>query len=252
MNAEYQKIIDFMRESGQRLQQRAGKITDIGVAKANLTEEDFRIERGFSEIIKGFGPGHTLYAEEENDLFQKSDNVWIVDPISSTESFIRGRPHYAIVISHYLKGRARFAAVYDPSVDELFTAETGKGAFINGKKIHIKDGRKPKMILPYWPSLAPRKMVKKIEQSLGDFTVLKTRYSMAIVYCNIACGRVQGVISFTVDSFPEFAGALIIKEAGGVFTNLEGSEALKPEDRVFIGGTPAVYKELHKIVKGLF
>jgi len=96
MAVDYQKVIDFMLVSGKRLVMRAGKIADIGIIKKDLTEEDLAIERGLKEIITSFGSDHALFAEEENDVFQESKNVWAVDPISSTSSFIKGLPHYAL------------------------------------------------------------------------------------------------------------------------------------------------------------
>lgn len=140
MQIDYQKIIDFILTSGKRLATRAGNIADIGITKTDLTEEDLAIERGLKNIISSFGNDHVLYAEEENDLFQKTDNIWVIDPISGTESFIRGLPHYSIVLTHLVKHKAVFAAVYDPSVDELFTAYLNKGAFLNGQPIKVSQG----------------------------------------------------------------------------------------------------------------
>jgi hypothetical protein len=72
---------------------------------------------------------------------------------------------------------------------------------------------------------------------------------MAINYCGVACGRYDGVISLSKDSFPEFAGDLIIQEAGGRFTNIEGEDNIKPTDRIFIGGNKKCYDELFPLVK---
>jgi len=74
MQTNYQKIIDFVVESGKRLITRTGNIADIGVTKQFLTEEDIKIERGLKEIIKDFGDKHILFAEEENDTAQNSDD----------------------------------------------------------------------------------------------------------------------------------------------------------------------------------
>ncbi len=109
----YEKVVEFVKNAGERLRGKAGTIPDIGVRKAYLTEEDLRIEREFGEIIKTFGPDHNLYAEEEHDVFKTSDNVWVMDPISGTSTFIRGLPHYGIVVAHIQKGETKLAIVYD-------------------------------------------------------------------------------------------------------------------------------------------
>ena len=89
----YHTITEYILSSGKRLLTKAGTIQDIGIAKQYLTEEDLAIERGFKEIVEG--EGHALYAEEENADFLKRDDVWVMDPISMTSSFIKGLGHYS-------------------------------------------------------------------------------------------------------------------------------------------------------------
>lgn len=129
----YKVVTDYILDCGKKLQAKAGKIDDIGVTKQQLTEEDLAIERSLKNIIER--EGHVLYAEEENFDFKEHDNIWVVDPISSTSSFIKGLGHYAIVASHVHKSEVNFAVVYDPSINELFTARKGGGSFLNGKKL---------------------------------------------------------------------------------------------------------------------
>jgi myo-inositol-1(or 4)-monophosphatase len=253
---QYQKIVDFVLESGKRLVELSGKIADIGVTKQYLTEEDLRIERGLGNIIKGFGDDHILFAEEENDSIKEADDYWVVDPISGTESFVKGEGRYTIVVSHSHKGIAQFAAVYNPSIDELYTAVINQGAKLNSELISVEKESlaKPKIILRgsrYWKD---QDVVEKIKTALSGYEVIQYNYSnsMAISYCDVASGKYSGVISLTRDCFPEYAGALIIKEAGGRFTNLEGSSNLNPTDRVFIGGSEEIYKRLFSLVKQCF
>ena len=91
MEINYKQLLDFIKSSGERLKKRTGKIADIGITKTDLTEEDIAIERGFKNIISSFGNDHILYAEEENDVFNQFENVWVVDPISGTQQI--GRAH---------------------------------------------------------------------------------------------------------------------------------------------------------------
>ena len=80
------------------------------------------------------------------------------------------------------------------------------------------------------------------------FEVEKSYYSYAFDYCLVARGLIDGVISLTKDSFPEFAGSLIVKEAGGIFTNKKGNQALEETDRVFVLGNKDIYLELFNII----
>ena len=88
MEENYKKIIGFIVEAGQKLLVKAGKVRDIGVTKVNLTEEDLEIERGLKSIVNQFEQDSIVYAEEENAVFEKAENLWVIDPISGTHRFI--------------------------------------------------------------------------------------------------------------------------------------------------------------------
>lgn len=248
MKTEYQKIIEYMMESGRRIEEKSGQIDDIGVKKQYLTEEDIEIERGFTKLIQTFPGDHIVFAEEENDLFSNGDNVWVIDPISSTYSFINGLPHYAIVCSHLHKGEIVFAAVYDPSVNELFTAVKGEGANLNSKRIFVKQIRESVIynLCEQWFGTPES---EEIWKSLFSLNVHRNFQSFAVNYCWVAAGRFTGVVALTKDAFPEYAGKLLIEEAGGIFTNEKGDDSINPNDRIFIGGTQETYSSLRDILK---
>jgi myo-inositol-1(or 4)-monophosphatase len=242
-SVDYKTVIDFMVSSGKRLVTRAGKIKDIGITKKDLTEEDLAIERGLKEIIIGFGGNPVVYAEEENDIFNQSDDLWVIDPISGTHRFIKGESHYSIVVCHLINHKAVFAAVYDPSVEELYTAYVGKGAFLNNSPIHVSKQSSKIIIRPsmFWKD---PDAVSRLENLLQEKALENNSYSMAVNYCKVAKGEVDGVVALTKDSFTEFDGKLIIAEAGGRFTNINGTDDIQPTDRVFVGGNIKIYAEL--------
>jgi myo-inositol-1(or 4)-monophosphatase len=249
MDIDYKLIIDFMLTSGERLATRTGRIADIGITKTDLTEEDLAIERGFKEIITRFGSDHVLYAEEENDIFQNSKNLWVVDPISGTRGFIEGRPNsYSIVICHLVDRKPVFAAVYNPTANEMFTAYIGKGAFLNNKPISISHASNSVILSPSsaWKNV---EVINKIKELLKNYSVESKWKSFALQYCEVACGRFDGVITATKDTFPEFAGGFIIKEAGGKFTNIQGETEINPVDGIFIGGNEKFHNELLQLIQ---
>jgi len=251
MEKLYNEIINYLIRSGTRIIKKSGNIEDIGVTKKNLTEEDLRIERGLKEIIKKYKPDHELFAEEEHDSFPDTENVWVADPISGTSLFINGEPHYALVISHMKNNIVQFAAVYDPSVGELFTAYKGRGAFLNGKPIKVSkryDVNKIKVIFASSSGWKDEGKIKEIAEALIKYSAHKIRCSFALRYCYIACGRYDGIIALTKDIFPEVAGGFIIREAGGIFKNDEGEDILKYNDRIFVGGNEEVYKILKPLI----
>lgn len=220
----YKKIVQLARDKGEKLTKYSGRIKDIGKAKKFLTKLDLEIERQFAQLIKSFPGHHELFAEEENNDYKISDNLWIVDPISNTFNFIRGIPHYAIAVSHLIKGRVVFALIYDPSVKELFIALKGKGATLNNKKIKVSN-RSSEILLLYEFSSALFNLDKGLNlmknlSALGK--VKKSFGSMAVHYGYVACGRVEGAITVNRDIFPEFAGKLLVEEAGGKTSDFKG------------------------------
>jgi myo-inositol-1(or 4)-monophosphatase len=254
MDIIYKKIIDKVLASGKRLRERAGKIRDIGITKRDLTEEDIRIERELKEIINEFNPEHGFYAEEENADFFQAEDVWVADPISGTKIFINGSPHYGIVVSHLHNQKVQFAVVYDPSVGELYTAYRSKGAFLNDQRIILPQiiAEKPKIIFNLSAGWKDHVLAEKIEKVLNAYNLSKVAGSFAVKECWVAHGKFNGVVTLAKDTFPQFASSLIIKEAGGILTNLAGEEDIRPDDRVFIGGDRATHSKLLPLVREVF
>jgi len=245
MEKVYNEVIDYIVSSGKRIVKQAGKLKDIGKKKQWLTKEDIAIERGMRDIIKKHCPKHEFYAEEENEDFSKAKDIWVADPISGTKTFIQGLPHYGIAIAHTKNNAGLFAAVYDPSVNELFTAFKGKGAFLNGKKISVSKN-KSKIIFNLSYAWKDEKSGNQMSEELETFKTSRNKNSHAVNLCYVACGRYDGTVSFCKDSFPMFAGSVLIQEAGGILTNSKGQSNFSHKDRVFIGGNKETYKKLMK------
>ena len=254
MRTLYDTIINHIVSSGKRIRDKSGTIQDIGITKAYLTEEDIRIERELKEIVKQSRPRHAFYAEEENDNVLDADDVWVVDPISGTRLLIAGLPHYAIVAAHVHEHEVQFGAVYDPSIDTLYTAYRNRGAYLNGQRISVKDldGESPRVIFNLALDWKDTAIARDTFRQLDGFELYRLLGSHAVNDCLVASGKCNGVVCLAKDRFPYFASSLIIKEAGGLFTNLEGDENIKSTDRVFIGGDKKTYQTLKPLVDELF
>jgi len=249
----YPRILQLMLASGDRLLGRAGAIEDVGVMKKWLTEEDVRIERELKKLIQEKYPDHQFFSEEENDHFIDGEDVWVADPISGTRTFIEGHPHYAIVIAHLHQQQVQFAAVYDPSVRELFTAYRGKGAFLNDRPLKVKPSSSdPKVVFAIAPNWRDKMIRTDLFAEFKPFEVYRTRNSSAVNDCWVACGRFQGSVELGRDSFPAFASSLILQEAGGIYTNIDGEANIKPSDRIFTGGDRETHEKLKPLVKKIF
>ena len=243
-------LINYIIATGKQLVDKSGEIEDIGVKKQYCTEEDIRIEREIKEIISKMSGVNQFYAEEENDTFIDAESVWIADPISGTKLFIEGLNHYAIVVSHMIRGKVDFAVVYDPSADKLYIGNKGEGVLVNDKKIIPFTTNKKRII--YAPSYAWKNLEKseKLRKELEKkYDLYPSQGSFAINYCLASEGTFDGVVSLTKDAFPEFAGCFIANESGMNATNINGNKDILPNDRVFICGNKDNYDELFKITK---
>lgn len=154
------------------------------------------------------------------------------------------------MVAHVVNSVAFFAAVYDPSASNLWTAYKGKGALLNGEKLSVKRESTQKIILKVSDLWKDESILRKISSGLVGYEVEYSTYSCAVNHGLVASGQYDGVIDLAKDSFPEFAGGLIVREAGGQFTNIEGHSEIQPSDRIFIGGNPETYPKLFSLVKG--
>lgn len=245
---DYQLIIDYCYGAGKRLLQKQWMVDDIGLTKQWLTEEDIKIEQGLAKIIHAIRwdfVTDALFSEELHDKRKYMDNVWIADPISGTKTFLDGMSHYSIIVGHFVKGEMQFAVIYDPSVDECFTAYKGQWAFLNGTKIErlTKTGN-DKVILSLTFEIKDNQKKKDIFAWLSEFELYRSRNSHGIDICNTAMWRYNAGVIFAKDIFPLYPGSLIIKELGLTFTNLDGESDFKHTDRIFVYGEEKIHGEL--------
>ncbi|MEI7709649.1 MAG: inositol monophosphatase [bacterium] len=250
----YREVIAKIVELGNTLPAICGSVMDVGQNKQWLTEKEVEIEEALVNLIKTFHGEHFFYAEESHREFVERESIWIIDSISNTTNFIHGMPHYSIVLSHLLKGEVNFAVVYDPSNKELFTAEKGKGSFLNNKKMRVSSRKEDIfcMVGPYFtPPRIYREKALAVINKLSDAGItVRIVGSLALHYSYVACGRADAAVSFNEDTFPEFAGKLLVEEAGGKFTDFDGG-VLNNETVGVIATNGLVHEQIKNIVKSV-
>lgn len=250
MNAPYEKLVNVMRLWGERLVVESGSVADIGVKKKWLTEYDLAIERAVAHEVSQFEGQHILFAEEEHTALPLGDHVWILDPVSSTKSFVRGIPLYSIVLSHVYRGETLFAAVYDPNRKELFTARKGMGAYLDEKRLLVEHPGSDWFVhvMPAHKSFTKEKRISLYDQLLDSGSVRMSGMSEGLAYAYVACGRYSGAVCGNVDVFPAWAGRLLVQEAGGIFTDFAGGDlAFEPHGAVC--GSKSVWSALQEKAK---
>jgi len=202
-----------------------------------VTAADRAAEALIRERIRQQWPAHDVLGEEQGLTDQGSDYRWYVDPLDGTTNFAHGYPVFCVsmavehqAVEHRSSGKSgqRVAAViYDPTRDELFSAEQGKGAWLDGETIRVSKAAtlKESLLATGFPS---QKRHKNPNIYFYHQITLKTHGvrragSAALDLCNVACGRFDGFWEFNLNPWDTAAGVLIIEEAGGKVTRFDGS-----------------------------
>jgi len=203
------------------------KIDNKGTVNNLVTEVDKMSEDKIIEIIRKHFPDHSIISEEVGELLKPSDYQWIIDPIDGTVNFAHGIPICCVSIALKYKDDLLLGAVYNPMMKELFFAEKGKGATLNGIPINVSkktDFKKACLVtgFPYkWPDSASHP-IKVFERFVMEGLPIRRLGSAAIDLCWVACGRFDGFWEYNLSSWDVAAGYLIVQEAGGIVTNFEG------------------------------
>ncbi len=196
-----------------------------------VTAADRASEVLIRERVSKQFPSHDVLGEEQGLKDSGSEYRWYVDPLDGTTNFAHGYPVFGVSMGLEHRSRneeARIAGVvYDPTRDELFTAEKGKGALLNGKPIHISriSQLKECLVATGFPS---HKRHKNPNIFFYHQITLKTHGvrragSAALDLCNVACGRFDGFWEFNLNPWDTAAGVLIVEEAGGRVSRFDGS-----------------------------
>lgn len=216
-----------------------------------VTEVDKQAEAAIIRIIHARFPEHTILSEEAGLLEQYSDYVWLVDPIDGTVNFAHGIPLCCVSIALRYKGDLLIGAVYNPMMNELFEAEKGAGATLNGKPIRVsaKDDFARACLVTGFPYRMPEHgdhPLKVFERAIMRGLPVRRLGSAAIDLCWVACGRFDGFWEYNLSPWDIAAGYLIVQEAGGRITDFDG----KPYD-VFDKETLATNDMLHEPLRAM-
>ncbi|MCC7416686.1 MAG: inositol monophosphatase [Acidobacteria bacterium] len=212
--------------------QMAGFGKDIRIDKKGeidlVTEIDIAVERYFRGLIAERFPGHAVLAEEMGGAMSPAGPCWIFDPIDGTTNYAHGVPIFCASLALEIDGVAEIGAVFDPSRGELFTAERGGGAFLNGRPLRVSSvGSLVDALLvtgfPYDVHTRIDEIVGLFASFIGRARAVRRLGSAAIDMCYVAAGRMDGFWEADLAPWDIAAGGLIVAEAGGAVTTLAGA-----------------------------
>ncbi len=219
----------------------AGKIIGEGAEKGFrvmrkselelVTEMDLATEKKVVEIVKESFPEHSIVAEESGESRGKGP-VWVIDPIDGTHNFIRGVPFYSVAIAVREKWETKIGVVYDAFHKDLFTAVRGKGAEMNGKKIRVskvKDFEEAFFAtgFSYNTDEDFHRDLEAIFRVANRAKGLRRLGCASLDFCYLAAGKFDCFWEHGLKEWDIAAGALMVEEAGGKVTNLEGKKWVK-------------------------
>ncbi len=240
------------REAGGMLLENADTVKDVTVKsdRSLVTDFDTRAEKIVVDIIKSTFPGHGIICEEGSTDASDGEYLWIIDPLDGTHNYIRGIPHWGVSIGIVHKEEFAAGIVFMPPDDALYVSEKGSGAFKNDQPIHVS--RRSEMstcTLSYDSCIREDPVLKpKILAELGQrvFNIRMFGASTSLLTL-VAEGKMDIAVEFDDKSWDFSAGASLVLEAGGAFTDFHGNPASYRHEK-YIASNGLVHDEVCTII----
>jgi myo-inositol-1(or 4)-monophosphatase len=240
--------------AGRFIKSSVGKVAEIShKGRDNIvTDVDKKAEAMIIKDILAAFPGHSILSEESEPRSGLAPYTWIIDPLDGTTNFAHAFPFFCVSIALEKSGRVVLGVVYDPIREELFFAEKGRGAYLNGKKIHVS---KVKKLIDSFLATGFSYGIKRKDRNISYFRELLTRTqairragSAALDLCYVACGRFDGFWEMDLHPWDSAAGMLIVEEAGGKVTRFDRSP-YSPYDKNILATNGHIHNKMSSFLK---
>ena len=240
----------------ERLARGAGAILKEGYNKEHtvhykgeidlVTESDHASEAFLLGEIKSAFPGGHILAEESGSIQGSNEDIWYIDPLDGTVNYAHPVAIFCVSIALAVKGVLTLGAIYDPMRDEMFTAEKGKGAFLNGKKLQVSNTNElGKSLLvtgfPYDTWNTELDNFKYFERLAKRTQGVRRLGSAALDACYVGAGRFDGFWEYKLKPWDVAAGGLIAAEAGAKVTSIDGRDNFLAAPMSILAATPGIY-----------
>ncbi|MBU6468395.1 MAG: inositol monophosphatase [Betaproteobacteria bacterium] len=247
--------IKAARRAGSIINRAALDLERLKVAKKGpadyVSEVDRAAEEAIISVLQDAYPDHSFLGEESGSLGQ-SEYQWIIDPIDGTTNFIHGFPMYAVSIALSHKGVITQGVIYDPVKNDLFTATRGAGAFLNERRIRVSAQTRMEDALigsgfPYSSMENQERYLRMLAVIMRESAGIRRPGSAALDLAYVAAGRYDGFWELGLKPWDMAAGVLLIQEAGGLVTDLEGEQRYLETGHI-VAGTPKIFSQLLSLV----
>ena len=238
------------RRAGNVLRAWSSKFTVREKSRSNLvTEADFAAQQVIHDFLRGRYPQHGFHGEEGlNEVRPDSPYRWVIDPLDGTTNYVHGFPYFAVSIGMEFEGRLVVGAIFDPTRDEMFLAARGTGATLNRRPLHVSDVTQlgQAMVVASLPvATHPDDIaVQRFLRMLPHAQSVQRTGSAALNLAYVAAGRLDAFWSTSLKPWDMAAGVVLVEEAGGRVTRLDGSPFQLEEPNLLAANGPDIHAEL--------
>jgi myo-inositol-1(or 4)-monophosphatase len=218
-----------------------------------VTEVDRESERYLLGEVQRAFPGHQIISEEIGLVEGQAGDQWLIDPLDGTVNYAHGVPFFSVSIAYAHHGTVRLGVVYDPSRDELFSAELGQGTRLNGRPVHVSaTSELQKSLLvtgfPYDAWTTTRNNLEYFARFTRLTQGVRRLGSAALDLCYVAAGRLDGFWELNLNSWDIAAGGLIAAESGAKITAIDGAAEYLTPPYSILAASPSLHAKILAVV----
>ena len=248
--------VEAAQRAGKLLRENFGLAHDYAHKSSHVdlvTDCDHRSQSLIVSMIQGEYPHHQILSEEQLTRPQSTDSEynWIIDPLDGTMNFVHGYPLFCVSIALEKAGEVVLGVAYSPIMNELFLAQKGEGAFLNGNRIQVSRTQKlsESLLATGFPNLAGiQENVKHFLNFINKAQGIRRDGSAVLDLCYLACGRFDGFWELYLKPWDVAAGSLIIQEAGGAITDFRGNTFSIYSDET-LASNGLIHREMVEVLK---
>ena len=217
-----------------------------------VSEVDDAAEEAIISTLRDAYPDHGFLGEESGYKDRNAEHIWVIDPLDGTTNFLHGVPQYCVSIGLLHKGVPTQAVVFDPNRNELFTATKGVGAYLNDRRIRVSRTDKMEDALlgtgfPFREITNLDDYTRMLKNAMRTCSGVRRPGAAALDLAWVACGRYDGFWEMGLSPWDMAAGALLVREAGGLVGDFEGNEGFLDKGRI-VAANSKLFASLLKLI----